>query len=89
MSIENLEITDITIYPIKNPANNQPMSFVLFILGDNYIIHGIKIYQNAGKPFVNIPLSNNFTHSIPTLFENLRVRVEKAILEEYSVISSN
>ena len=46
MSVNGMKITDVVVYPIRNKTGKSKLfAFAKVVLNDQFIIHGIRIYE--------------------------------------------
>lgn len=93
MDINGLKITDVIVYPvIKREAKSKLYAFAKVVLNDQFIIHGIRIYEGVNGSFMTFPQDysnkneNGQPYSIchPTTAE-LRNHISEQVLAEYSL----
>ena len=80
-----MEITDIKIRKLTDEAKMR--AIVSVTLDDELVIHDIKIISGYDKMFLAMPsrrlLSGSFTDIVHPTNEDLRARIESAVLTEF------
>lgn len=91
MSINGLEITDVVIFPMKKRVKgNNLAAFARLVLNDQFIVSGIRIYEENTGPIVSFPRetckSNGKSYEIvfPITME-LRFYLISQVLNQYKV----
>jgi len=95
MDINGMKITDVVVYPIdKKSKRNKLFAFAKVVLNDQFIIHGIRIYEGKNGPFMTFPQDYNgkngegkpYTICHPTTAE-LRSYISEQVMAEYAIVS--
>ena len=93
MDINGMKITDVVVYPVKKrQANSKLYAFAKVVLNDQFIIHGIRIYEGVNGAFMTFPQDYNnknadgkyYSVCHPTTAA-LRNYINEQVLAEYSL----
>ena len=58
--INGMKITDVVVYPIKSQDPKSKLyAFAKVVLNDQFIIHGIRVYEGVNGPFMTFPQDYN------------------------------
>lgn len=56
MDINGMKITDVIVYPVNRKSDKSKLyAFAKVVLNDQFIIHGIRIYEGANGAFMTFP----------------------------------
>jgi stage V sporulation protein G len=93
MDINGMKITDVVVYPVKRKSEASKLfAFAKVVLNDQFIIHGIRIYEGVNGAFMTFPQDYNNksadgkSYSIchPTTAE-LRNYMNEQVMAEYAI----
>lgn len=94
MEINGMKITDVVVYPIhkKSGERSKLVAFAKVVLNDQFIIHGIRIYQGVNGPFMTFPqdyskknaTGKGYTICHPTTAE-LRNHINEQVMAEFAL----
>ena len=96
MNINGMEITDVVVYPIKKRQGNSKLfAFAKVVLNDQFIIHGVRIYEGVNGAFMTFPKDYNkknkegrsYDICHPTTAE-LRNYISDQVMAEYALTIS-
>ncbi|MBF0431950.1 MAG: septation protein SpoVG family protein [Fibrobacteria bacterium] len=88
--INGLEITDVIVFPIKNPNGSSLRSFIRLVLNNSFIISGIKVHFGRKGHFVTFPQEikkdqgKRYDVCFPITTE-MREYISKAVLQQYAL----
>jgi stage V sporulation protein G len=91
MDINGMKLTDVVVYPISSPES-KVVAFAKVVLNDQFIIHGIRIYEGVNGPFMAFPKDYRkknrdgkpYAVCHPTTTK-LREYISEQVLVEYAV----
>ena len=64
MEINGMKITDVVVYPIKKKSDKSKLTaFAKIVLNDQFIIHGVRIYEGVNGAFIAFPQDYNNKNS--------------------------
>ena len=94
-SVNRMKVTDVTIYNIsKREPNSKLYAFAKIELNNQFIIHGIRIYEGDNGPFMTFPqdsghpgIKDQKIVCHPTTAE-LRVHINEHVMAEYEFSST-
>jgi len=95
MEINGMKITDVTVYEIKRKdPNSKLFAFAKVVLNDQFIIHGIRIFEGVNGAFMAFPQDHAWDdtskeghkYSIchPTTRE-IRNYIDEQVMAEYAL----
>lgn len=92
--INGMKVTDVVVYPVKKEEGEKSKlyAFAKVVLNDQFIIHGLRIYEGANGPFMAFPQDYNnkntegrpYTVCHPTTAE-LRNYIQEHVIAEYEL----
>ena len=93
MDINGLKITDVVVYPIRKKTDKSKlMAFAKVVLNDQFIIHGVRIYEGVNGPFMTFPQDNSGKNSEGKPYNichpataKLRNYINEQVMAEYSL----
>jgi len=61
MDVNGMKVTDVVVYPIIRSAGSRSKltAFAKVVLNDQFIIHGIRVYEGVNGPFMTFPHDYN------------------------------
>jgi len=92
MTVNGMKITDVVVYPIARKSSGKLSAFAKVVLNDQFIIHGVRIYEGTNGPFMTFPQDYNkkndegkpYTICHPTTAE-LRSYINEQVMAEYAL----
>jgi stage V sporulation protein G len=96
MDINGMKITDVVVYPVHPKVESSKLyAFAKVVLNDQFIVHGIRVYEGINGPFMTFPQDYNKSnkdgvpYSIchPTTAE-LRNYISEQVMAEYALTMS-
>ena len=91
MDINGMKITDVVVYQVKNRSENSKLwAFAKVVLNDQFIIHGIRIYEGVNGAFMTFPQDyskqegNTYSICHPTTAD-LRNYINEQVMAEYAL----
>ena len=94
MDVNGMKITDVIVYPVKRKldAKSKLMAFAKVVLNDQFIIHGIRIYEGVNGAFMTFPQDYQkknkdgkpYDICHPTTAE-LRNYIDEQVMAEYAL----
>lgn len=95
MATQGIEITEVSVYPVKNKMEGSYVeAFSRVTLNDQLIINGIRVIKGKKGPFLGFPQEYNkqesrgFDICYPISLQ-LRQYMTEKVLEAYSKIEGN
>ena len=90
-NVNGMKITDVVVYPVKG-SNSKLNAFAKVVLNDQFIIHGIRVYEGVNGSFMTFPQDYNnknpegkaYSICHPTTAE-LRTYINDQVMAEYAL----
>jgi len=95
-NVNGMVITDVVVYPIRSPEEKAKLkAFAKVVLNDQFIIHGVRVYEGVNGAFMTFPQDYNKKNSVgqgysichPTTAE-LRNYISEQVLAEYALTAN-
>lgn len=96
VDVNGMKITDVVVYPVKNmESKSKLVAFAKVVLNDQFIIHGVRIYEGVNGAFMTFPQDYNnknqegkpFSICHPTTAE-LRNYISDQVMAEFALTMS-
>jgi DNA-binding cell septation regulator SpoVG len=87
MSIHSIQITEITIFPVRNRQPGAPLqAFARIVLNDAFVVTGLRLVQGKFGMFVAFPREKgkDITICFP-IRKDLQEEMSRVILDEYNL----
>ena len=84
-----IEVTSVTIYPIKNPKEGSSLrAFAQITLNDEFVVKSIRVIDGSKGMFIGMPQnkgSDDQYHDLAfPITPEARARISDAVLEKYT-----
>jgi len=94
MKNQNIEVTEIRIFPVKKPTKAGIIAYARIILNDSFVVMGLRLFKGIKSPYIVYPWEQDKKSGkkVQTCFPitaRLRSHIQEQIINHYNLNKGN